>query len=288
MKKTVSAIIVLALACAVLASCASGVSVPYYILAMDNYTVNIFDTFDAYKETVTYYEKGEKTFEYSIYLDIGEGGIYNLCESYDGYSFYCYKEDFYAVTGGKTYAVIKADNSTYFDFIKDYEERAHSLDEGSKFQKYSKKVDGDTEVCYYAKVTPLMAAELAGFGVTETDKIVSKYLLKENTDHYLSIEYSIEHADGTTEKIAERKFEYYDSAKTEIFADLPEKGETVNVTIIYENGREDVYKLPKGVYIGIDSGEKNVSYYTDASFENAFNYEDAQALEHVKIYAKNN
>ncbi|MBQ9745397.1 MAG: hypothetical protein IJW21_01060, partial [Clostridia bacterium] len=174
MKRIISAIIALALSCVMLASCASGVSVPYYILAMDNYTVNIFDTFDAYKETIAYYKNGEKTFEYSIYVDIGEGGIYNFCESYDGYSYYGIGEKLYAVTGGKTYAVLQTNNRTYFDVIGEYEERTHPLDDGSKFQKYSKSTEEGTEVEYYAKVTPLMAAELASFGVTETDKIISK------------------------------------------------------------------------------------------------------------------
>ena len=72
MKKIISAIIALALSCVIFASCGAGVSVPYYILAMDNYTVNVFDEYDAYRETITYYKNGEKDFEYSIYVDIGK------------------------------------------------------------------------------------------------------------------------------------------------------------------------------------------------------------------------
>ncbi|MBQ8448284.1 MAG: hypothetical protein IJX27_05095 [Clostridia bacterium] len=287
MKKIISAILTLALSLAVLASCGVGPSVPYYILAMDNYTVNVFDEYDAYRETVTYYKNGEKDFEYSIYVDIGEGGAYNVCESYEGYTFYGYGENLYAVTGGKTYAVLQTNNRTYFDFIGDYAERAHPLDDGAKFQKNSKKTEAGTEVEYYVKVTPLMAAELAGFGVTETDKIVSEYRLMENTDYYLGIEYRIERADGTTEKIAERKFEYFDEVQKNIFENVPEAGETVSVKVIYENGKESAYKLPKGVYIGFD-GEENVTYYADESFETIFDFENTPALESIKIYAKNN
>ena len=254
---------------------------------MDNYTVNVFDEYDAYRETVTYYKNGEKDFEYSIYVDIGEGGAYNVCESYEGYTFYGYGENLYAVTGGKTYAVLQTNNRTYFDFIGDYAERAHPLDDGAKFQKNSKKTEAGTEVEYYVKVTPLMAAELAGFGVTETDKIVSEYRLMENTDYYLSIEYSIERADGTTEKIAERKFEYFDEVQKNIFENVPDESETVNVKVIYENEKESAYKLPKGVYIGFD-GEENVTYYSDESFETIFDFENTPALESIKIYAKNN
>ena len=294
MKKIIAAILALAISLAVLTSCGVGPSVPYYILAMDNYTVNVFDEYDAYKETVTYYKNGEKDFEYSIYVDVGEGGVYNFCESYDGYAYYGIGEMLFAVTGGKTYAVLQTNNRTYFDVIGDYAERAHPLDDGAKFQKNSKKTEAGTEVEYYVKVTPLMAAELENFGVAETDKIISKYLLMENTDYYLSVEYSIEHADGATEKIAERKFEYFESKQNDIFNNIPVLNEVVdiktgevNVKIVYENGKESSYKVPKGSYIGID-GKENATYYSDASFENAFDFENTQALENIKIYAKNN
>jgi hypothetical protein len=294
MKKIIAAIMALALSCVMRASCGAGVSVPYYILAMDNYTVNVFDEYDAYRETITYYENGEKDFEYSIYVDIGEDGIYNFCESYDGYAYYGIGEQLYAVTGGKTYAVLQTNNRTYFDVIGEYKERAHPLDDGAKFQKFSKTVEAGREVEYYVKVTPLMAAELENFGVTETDKIISKYLLMENTDYYLNIEYSIERADGTIEKIAERSFEYFESKQNDIFKNIPVLNEVVsiktgevNVKVIYENGKETAYKLLKGVYIGFD-GKENVTYYSDASFETPFDFENTQVLENTKIYAKNN
>jgi hypothetical protein len=287
MKKIISAITALVLFCAVLASCGAGVSVPYYILAMDNYTVNVFDEYEAYKETVTYYKNGEKDFEYSIYVDVGEGGIYNFRESYDGYDYYGMGEMLYAVTDGKTYAVIQTNNRTYFDVIEDYKDRAHPLDAGDKFQKYSRVTSFGMEVEYYVKVTPLMAAELEGFGVTETDKIISKYRLMENTDYYLGVEYSIERKDGTTEKIAERKFEYFESKQSDAFAGVPDESATVNVKVIYENGKESNYKVPKGVYIGFD-GAENATYYADETFENAFDFANSPILENVKIYAKNN
>ena len=287
MKKIIAAIMALALSCVMLVSCGAGVSVPYYILAMDNYTVNVFDEYDAYKETVTYYENGEKTFEYSIYVDIGEAGVYNFCESYDGYTYYGVDEMLYAVTGGKTYVVLQTNNRTYFDVIGEYKERAHPLDDGAKYQNYSKNVDEGTEVEYYFKVTPLMAAELENYGVTETDKIISKYLLMENTDYYLSVEYSIEHADGTREKIAERNFEYFVNKQSSVFEGVPSGDETANVKVVYENGKESNYKLPKGVYIGFD-GAENASYYADEAFEIPFDFENTQVLENVKIYAKNN
>ena len=294
MKKMILAAVALALACIICVSCGVGVSVPYYILAMDNYTVNVFDEYEAYRETVTYYKNGEKDFEYSIYVDIGDNGVYNFCESYDGYAYYGIGESLYAVTGGKTYAIIQTNNRTYFDVIGEYAERAHSLDDGSKFQKYSKKTEAGTEVEYYVNVSPLMAAELKSFGITETDKIFSKYLLMEDTDYYLSIEYNIERADGTREKIAERKFEYFESKQNNVFENIPVfngnldiNADTVNVKIIYETGKELNYKLPKGAYIGFD-GTENVTYYADESFENTFDFENSPLLEPVKIYAKNN
>ena len=94
MKKRIFTAAALILALLMLASCASGVSVPYYILAMDNYTENVFDEYDGYKETVTYYKDGAKDFEYSVYVDKGSVNAgdrysstyyYNVCESYEGY-----------------------------------------------------------------------------------------------------------------------------------------------------------------------------------------------------------
>lgn len=281
------------LSAAMLVSCGNGASVPYYILAMDNYTINVFDVYEGVKETVTYYKGGEVDFEYSIYMDKGSAEskdtyYYNICESYEGYTFYGYEQELYVVTGGKTYAIIQADGSDYLEYVESYGERAHLLDAGEKYQKYSKNLEAGREVSYYAKVTPLMAAELYQFGITETDKIVSTYVLMEDTDFYLSVEYSVEHSDGTKEKIAERKFEYFESMEENaaLFASLPTLDETVQVTIVYEGGAEVDFNVPKDIYIGIDDGEENLMYYTDESFENKFDFENAKASENVKIYAK--
>ncbi len=293
MKKIISAIIIAALCLCMLASCGNGVSVPYYILAMDNYTVNVLDSYEAVKETVTYYENGESVFEYSIYMDRGDveagNGYYNVCESFDGYTFYAYDQELYTVTGGKTYSVIYAGAGGYLEYVASYEERAHLLDAGEKYQRYSKVLDEGREVCYYVKVTPLMAADLYHFGITETDKIISKYILDDN-DLYLSVEYSVEHKDGTSEKIAERKFEYYETAEQgeAIFAGLNVSEERVSVTIIGENGWTETYKAAKGTYIGIDDGAENRSYYADEAFETAFDFENTVATENMTIFAKNN
>lgn len=295
MKKIISLVIVFVMCAAMLVSCGKGASVPYYILAMDNYTINVFDVYEGVKETVTYYKDGNVDFEYTLYLDKGDieandTYYYNVCESSEGYAFYGYGQKLYAVTGGKTYAVLQADGGDYLKYVESYGERAHMLDAGEKFQKYSKNLDEGREVSYYAKVTPLIAAELYQFGITETDKIISTYVLMENTDFYMSIEYSVERSDGTVEKLAERKFEYFETKEENagIFAGLPTEEETVQVTLVYEGGAEMTFAVPKNVYIGMDSGEEKMTYYADATFETAFDFENTKASENVKIYAKNN
>ena len=296
MKKKLLSIAALVLCIIMLASCSTGVSVPYYILAMDNYTENVFDVYSAYKETIIYYKDGVKDFEYSVYVDKGSANkgnysttyYYNVCESYEGYTFYGYNQKLYSVTDGKTYAVIQADGKDYLQYVKDYEERAHLLDDGAKYQKYSKILDSGTEVSYYAKVTPLMAADLYHYGIKETDKIISKYILMENTDFYISVEYSIEHSDGTVDKIAERHFEYYETVEENetLFASLPTMDKTVNINIVGESGAIRSYTVPEGVYVGIFTGDKTAEYYMDAEFTIAFDPENTAAVEGLKIYEK--
>ncbi len=295
MKKIISLLTVLVICACLLISCGNGASVPYYILAMDNYTENVFDVYGGVKETVTYYRDGNVDFEYSVYMDKGteeskDTYYYNVCESFEGYTFYGYNQALYVATGGKTYSLIQADGKGYLEYVEGYGERAHMLDDGEKYQKYSKNLSEGREVAYYVKVTPLMAAELYQFDITETDKIISKYVLMENTDFYLSIEYSVEHSDGTTEKIAERKFEYFETIgeNAALFASLPADGEKVKVTLVYDGGAEADFSVPAGTYIGIDDGEEKRTYYADAAFETEFDFENTKASEGLKIYAKNN
>lgn len=295
MKKIISAVSALAISSAMLASCGvSGVSIPYYNLAMDNYSENVFEKYNAVKETITYYKEGAETFKYSIYMENASAHEfgYNIYESFDDYAFCGHEGELYAFSDDKTYAIIQADKSTYYEYIKDYEERAHVLDQGEKYQKYSKGLDDDmTEVSYYAKVTPMIAAELYKYGITETDKIISTYILDDD-NFYLSVEYSVQRSDGTEEKLAKREFEYFKSIARDIFENVPSLDETVKVTLISNFGTEselkDVYSVPKGVNIGIDPGEKDVSYYLDADLTIEFDPENAVAERDITIYQKNN
>lgn len=294
MRKFISAILAVSLSVLILTSCASGVSVPYYTLAMDNYSENVFEHYNAVLETITYYENGEETYRYSIYMEksLESAYVYNICETFEGYTFYGHEGELYSVTNGKTYAVIQADKSSYLEYIGGYEERAHVLDQGEKYQIYSKGLENDvTEVSYYTKMTPIIAADLYEYGITENDQIISTYKLDKD-NFYLTINYTIKHSDGAEEKIAERRFEYFNGKARDIFEMLPDLSETVNVTIVSYVGTlselRDVYTVPKGVYVGIDPGEKNISFYTDEACEIEFDFETALADEDITIYAKNN
>lgn len=290
MKKIISAVLILSFTVMLLASCASGVSVPYYTLAMDNYGENVFDDYDAITETITYYKDGEAVYEYSLYMEISKDRsfAYNIYEVMDDYTLIGYEGELYSISDGKTHAILQADKKSYYDYVKEYENRDHILDQGEKYQKYSKSFKNEcTEVSYYAKVTPIIAADLYEYGITETDRIISTYMLDKGK-YYLNIVYSVEHSDGTQEKIAERNFEY--GTVRDVFENIPSLEETVDVTIVYYNGTineiRDTYKVPKGVYVGIDSGDEKVSFYTDAAFENAFDFNTAIAENDMIIYAK--
>ena len=290
MKKIISAVLILSFAVMLLASCASGVSVPYYTLSMDNYGENVFDDYDTITETITYYKDGEVAYEYYLYMEISKDRsfAYNIYEVMDDYTLIGYEGELYSISDGKTHAILQADKKSYYDYVKKYEDRDHILDQGEKYQKYSKSINNEcTEVSYYAKVTPIIAADLYEYGITETDRIISTYKLDKGK-YYLNIVYSIEHSDGTLEKIAERNFEY--GTVQNVFENVPSLAETVDVTIVYYNGTvneiRDTYKVPKGIYVGIDSGDEKVSFYTDAAFENAFDFNTAIAENDMIIYAK--
>ena len=117
MKKIISFFIVIALALTMCA-CVSGVSVPYYLLKIDNETPRVLQKYSGIKETLIYYKDGEESFSYSTYIEYSENAEYgyNIFESFDGYTFYGYEGELYSVSDGKTYAVIQADNKNYYEF----------------------------------------------------------------------------------------------------------------------------------------------------------------------------
>ena len=54
------------------------------------------------------------------------------------------------------------------------------------------------------------------------------------------------------------------------------------------NEISDVYKIPRGIYFGIDVGDTVISVYTDSSFTSEFDFENAIATEDVVLYIKKN
>ena len=60
MKKIISFFIVIALALTMCA-CVSGVSVPYYLLKIDNETPRVLQKYSGIKETLIYYKDGEES-----------------------------------------------------------------------------------------------------------------------------------------------------------------------------------------------------------------------------------
>ncbi len=290
MKKFISLILLLSLALS-LASCFSGVSVPYYTLKLDNDIENVLGKYAAVKETLTYYENGEEALTYSVYIEHAENkeGWYNIAEVYPDYAYYAYENALYAVEDEKTYYIIQTDK-TFYETVLTYSPREHILDTGKKFQEYSKSGGGTVEVSYYADITIIEEAELTSFPIKENDRLISKYLLAEEDKYYISIEYSVEHPDGTSEKLAERKFEYFDEKQSAIFPSLPDGSDTVDVTLVYDAGALNenriTYSVPRGIYLGVDTGSANTEIYLDEALTAAFDFESARTDENITLFVK--
>lgn len=288
MKKILSA----ALACVILlalVSCANGKSVPIEVVKRANLTGTLLaDGTKAYTETVSFFKDGEEI-SYLFYFESAENAAqysYNIVEVEGTYSLYAHEGNIYKQKGDALCAVLFANQAlTYYQYIKDYADDSlevkFPLDAGERYQTSSSEDVNYIYVSYYADVTPQMASAITAVSLKTGDKIISEYKLDKSYRVY-SVEYKIEHQDGTIDLAARREYEYF-GEKKDMFSSLP-TGSDVNVTLIIGE-REFEYVVPSGVYVEFEDGGLGYEYFTDAGFTQK--YEVSKASE-MTVYVKTN
>lgn len=283
MKKLIA--VILALSALLLVSCASGKSVPIATVEKNNRAERILagDTV-AYSENIEYY--GDKNISYSLYYENAADlrWTYNILETAGNYSMYAYEGSVYTSKDGELCAVLFANRTvTYFQYVSGYINQAFPLDCGYRYQRRSVEKDGCTYVTYYAEVTPQDAAEIHSVDVSAGEKIVSDYVL-DAQGRIVSIEYSVEHANGSSEKAAKRTFEYY-TEKKNVFSNLPAE-ENAKVDVIMGESSFS-FSVPNGIYIGFEDGGASYEYYLDAEFTRKYSFtEYGKISDLLTVYIK--
>ena len=288
MKKILAA----ALACLIvlaLVSCGNGRSVPFEVVKRANLTGTLLsDGCASYTEKVEYYRDGG-TISYTLYFETADNAAeysYNVIEQIGDYTLYAHEGNVYKKKGGDFCAVLFSNQAlTYGQYIKDYAddtlEVKFPLDAGERYQKSSRDEVNFIYVTYYADVTPQMASSITSVSLKTGDRIISEYKLDKSYRIY-SADYSVEHKDGTTEKVARREFEYFD-AKQDLFSSLP-AGDDVSVTLVIGE-REYEYSVPRGVYVEFHDGGLGYGYFTDAGFTQKY---EVSKAEDMTVYVRTN
>lgn len=272
-------------------SCGRGASVSIYKIRTANEIKNIFlqnAEVDAYRETVTYLNRdGSTRFSYELYYERAEDiyAGYNICESVGDYRLYAYEGVVYADEGDGLCAVILLSGS-YAEYIDGYLTGEFPFDTDTLDQQYSKSEGENTMIEYHSVLTPQRAAELAVYGIDENDKIVSKYTVAGS--FILSIEYSILN-ETDSYPIAVRTFEKSEE-KDSLFDLVSGLENSVAVDILYvgeeKEGRH--FSVPSGVFVGVDTGSADYSFYYDEACQRPYSYRDGKITQDLVLYAKAN
>lgn len=276
-----------------LVSCADGASVSIYKIQLGNQIENLFiedRDMNSYRETVSYVNRdGSPRFSYDIYYerasDIYSG--YNVCETIGDYRLYAYEGAVYADAGEGICAVLLL-GSTYLDFVGEYLSGQFPFDAESLVQRYSRTENGNTVVEYQSELTPQRAASLAEFGVDLQDKILSKYTISPD-DLILSIEYSVLELSGECYPICTRTFQSFDE-KADMFGSVAALEPSISVDVVYvgeeKSGRH--FTVPANIYVGLDTGDGDYSFYYDEQCTQPYSYQDGKITENAVIYARAN
>ena len=276
-----------------LVSCADGASVSIYKIQLGNQIENLFiedRDMNSYRETVSYVNRdGSPRFSYDIYYerasDIYSG--YNVCETIGDYRLYAYEGAVYADAGEGICAVLLL-GSTYLDFVGEYLSGQFPFDAESLVQRYSRTENGNTVVEYQSELTPQRAASLAEFGVDIQDKILSKYTISPD-DLILSIEYSVLELSGECYPICTRTFQSSDE-KADMFGSVAALEPSISVDVVYvgeeKSGRH--FTVPANIYVGLDTGDGDYSFYYDEQCTQPYSYQDGKITENAVIYARAN
>jgi len=290
MKQVVSLLTAVLIVLTLFVSCGKGASISIYRIRTANEIQNIFiqnADVNSYKETVTYMNRdGSSRFSYELYYeraaDIYAG--YNVCESIAGYRLYAYEGAVYTDNGDGLCAVILL-GGTYLEYINAYLTGAFPFDADTLDQQYSKSEGGKTVVEYQSALTPQRAASLAAYDMDESDKIISRYTI-DSAGFIESIAYSVLDESGTY-PIAVRTFERSEK-KDALFAPVADLEYSVSVDIVYvgeeKEGRH--FTVPAGIYVGIDTGNSDYSFYYDEDCKMLYSYQDGKITQDLVLYAK--
>ncbi len=287
MKKLLCLLLALMLSVSLFVSCGSGTSIAIGALRLDNQVENLFKFTNAvsYRETLTYTDKdGNPTFTAEYYYEVAEDiySAYNLMETIDDYTLYAYEGSVYTETKDGMTAVLLLSGS-YLDFVNTYFAADFLLDGETHIQRSSETKDDLILAQYETVLTPQQQARVSEFGVKENDKIVSNYAVRNSIIE--SIEYFLER-DGELTPLAMRKF-HVSNEKEDRFGSVKALSEEkVSVDFVFLNGENQGrhFDVPKGVYVGMEIGARNYSFYYDKDCTIPYNHDEAPITENLTLY----
>lgn len=290
MKKALSVII--AAISLLLVSCGKGASVSYNEIRRNLSPETVFadSSRKSFSEVLTYYdESGDESYSYSvcIYPSPEKEYEYNVIQSDGSYSLNACDGRVFAEKDGRMYSVILM-SQTYREYVEGYLTSENDFDGLSFRQLYSKKSEGKTEVAYIADTTIAVTAKYSSVGLSVGDKIIATYIIQDNhiTD---SVTYAFRTPDGTEKPFLKREFSYSEEPQAPV---LPSP-DTTSVTLVFNAGTESetksVFTAQKGCYLGISTGERGITLYTDPEMTSVFSplSPEAAPIEgDITLYAK--
>ncbi len=288
MKKLICLFLAGVLCLSLFVSCKNGTSIAIGALRLDNQVENLFKFTDAvaYNEIVTYTDKqGTPVFTAEYYYEVAEDiyAAYNVMEKIGDYCLYAYEGQVFTETDTGMTAVLLM-SGTYTDFVEKYVDVSFILDGDTQFQRSSEQKDGLTYATYEATLTPQQTARVSEFGVKENDKILSTYGVRDSIIE--SVEYKVER-DGEHFPLAKREIRVSDEKEDRFASVKALPAETIGVDIVFVNsetqGRH--FDVPKGVYVGMETGAHEYSFYLDAACTNVYSFAENPINSAITLYA---
>ena len=287
MKKLLCFLLALMISVSLFTSCGSGTSIAIGALRLDNEVENLFRFTDAvaYDETLVYTDKnGVPTFMAKYYYEVAEDiyAAYNLVETIGDYRLYAYEGSVYTETEKGITAVLLL-SGTYLNFVKQYLEADFLLDGDTLIQRSAETDDDVVYARYEAVLTPQQHARVSELGIKENDMIISDYTVRDSIIE--KVAYSVER-DGEIFPIAERDIRVLNEKENRFERITSLTQETVTVDFVFVNstvqGRH--FEVPKGVYVGMETGSFNYEFFLDADCTIAYSFADAPITESIIIY----
>ncbi len=270
-----------------LVSCSGGTSIAIGALRLDNEPMNLFKFTDtqSYHEVITYQDtNGNETFTAEYYYEKAEDiyAAYNLVETIGDYTLYAYEGSIYTETELGVTAVLLL-SGTYKDFAEGYMTPSFPLDGDILIQTEGDEIDDVVYATYRSGLTPQQTARASVFGVQEGDQIYSSYAVRDSIIE--SVTYEISRGDQMI-PAAKREITVSDEKEDRFASVKALSSEKVGVDLIFVDsevqGRH--FDVPKGVYVGMETGAYAYTFYLDAELQNAYSYEASPITEPLTLY----